>query len=735
MTQLLNQDPNSFDFETNPQAALRIKWFHFLLNLPNDKKSPAPNNFRLIPYFILQAFLQNFPESASLVNQSLEAGHLKITPTFVPLCPPLCSLESHLQNQILVTRLKPRLMQALQRQLPENCFQVPTEAATTVTALPEGCFSARIHLKQLNAECQHLLNRYLNPLNALLSFYSQKSLANLLRYLQAHLLKCQNNAVLTGCCNDAVASEGEHLLGQVRTSETALLQDIFSLAAPLDSENSTEVTLFNPSPFSRRSVALIGLPQAFGNDFHICDQQGKALAWQIISAKSTPAWCANEKYQEDGIQLLVDTPEIPALGFSPISIKTSASNVHFRTGLKTGYYFLENDFVRVAVANNGSLSVYDKPTAQTYEPLNVFEDSGDVGTTASFKPPAINNVILSPKFTPRLSLAETGPLRGAIRIRYRMPLPESATPDRTGRSHKTAVLRIWSTVYLGYDSPVLFFDTRVVNTIQDHRLRVRFTSGTDTRVSRVGSWQNEAVREHAGFSGKRLPGEKPDANWPLTNWVTVTDPSKTRGFTLFTRGLPGYQLLLDPARTLTLTLLRAVGTWQNATDEAELKRDGQAPAAQCLREYHFQYALLPVSKTEAQNGWDPVNAFEEFLSPLLVLPGKLQNQFSTGKAPFAITPKSFLLSALRESMDGQGFVLSLMNPHPQEQSGEIRFGVPLMAVYQIDASETNLTPIPLENDHLINIQMPANTALSIKFITKNGCPGIRASTQRLVIFK
>ena len=232
----------------------------------------------------------------------------------------------------------------------------------------------------------------------------------------------------------------------------AIKTRLFSQRFGSESASANSITIFNPSPWQRSNLAAceIDAEKVQSENFGICDPEtGKSIPFQMIRRASGQ--------NPDTPQLatvLFDAESLPGLALKKLSLKKSDQSESAGSTFNCSRFFLENDFLRVSLSHKMAVSRWtDKTKNQIYERLNIFEDSGDFGDTAAFAPPEANPLLLSKSFRPRISLVEKGPLRGSIRIRYRMKIPIRNSGSETRKKVKTEILRIWTHISLDCNAP------------------------------------------------------------------------------------------------------------------------------------------------------------------------------------------------------------------------------------------------------------------------------------------
>lgn len=608
-----------------------------------------------------------------------------------------------------------------------------------------GTSSSRMYIKQENWKAQLLMERYVEPLAAVAALTGMRSQQPLVRQAWKNLLQNHPHDSICGCSIDSVHREMMTRFKAVNEIGSSVMETALQKLIPYDDrafKDDRYVFLFNPSPFERSDVTpaeikfylqdiIVGLnpdvtiapklPPTSG--FRMRDEEGVEVPYQLVSrSEGYDITYTNYNYPKqtyaDQWSLLVDAKRIPPLGFKGFSIERAGDVPRYSSPLRVGKTFLENDFLRVEVNSKGEVTLKDKVNKMIFPGLNVFENSGDVGDEYNYSYPKKDRWLSSNKGYASVRIIEQGPLRASIQIVVVMRVPDSATPDRRGRSGKTVPMKIISRLSLTPASRSLEIITTVENRAKDHRLRVLFPTGIKTDAVHADSQFCVVERKQRKYRVKEFTIEHPAAVAPMQRFVTVKDAKKA--LTLFSYGMPEYELKLDGRRTLALTLLRCIGLL--AGDDLITRPGGKSgwhnetPEAQCPGTHTFRYALLPHRPEEFETT-DLINReSEKFHLPLFPIRRKNETALPLSGSFVSVEPAQLVLSAVKEAEDGKGTILRVYNPVGKEVGGTIRFVQPVREAWKARLDETTLDRIKLDDGHAIEVNVPPHGITTIKVL-------------------
>jgi alpha-mannosidase len=356
---------------------------------------------------------------------------------------------------------------------------------------------------------------------------------------------------------------------------------------------------------------------------------------------------------------------------------------------------LENALLRADIQGDGTVRLLDKQTGRLYEHLNYFEDEGECGGPLVHYKANGDATYTTLGNSANIALVSNGPLVSTYRIEREWSLPEGLVEERKihvphgsewvdhgamRRSSRKSILKVVTEVTLCRDSGWLDFVTTVENTITDHRLRVCFPSGMAKATT---------VHVDSPFDVVSRPIAIPDSTgWyeaaartlPTTSFVDVSDGDA--GLAVLHYGFSEYEVIDDPTRTVALTMLRCFGTAGNPTETHV-----DQPLAQCQGRHTFRYAVQPHVGDWRTGG---------VLGQAGVYTSRLRAVVCTAHAGtlprchsfFSLEPKTFVVTAVKQSEAGDGIVVRGYNPTSEVMKVTLKLPDKVVRATQVMLEET-----------------------------------------------
>ncbi|WP_036067974.1 alpha-mannosidase [Listeria grandensis] len=522
--------------------------------------------------------------------------------------------------------------------------------------------SSRMYLKQANQRVQQLLEKQVEPIAVMAMRTGTAAYPEeYLKFTWKLLMENQIHDSITGCSVDAVHQEMETRFMKAEQAARAILDDKVArivrqvdTTAKFDGEAvpvvvfhtsgyaATRVvtvdvelsrTYFAEMPFEEIPAYLDGLPRVHLEvrdvDGNLVDADVTELGMQFDY--ELPDRAFRKPYFARRYLVSFVAEDLPRLGFATYFAVPVAGEKVTVSGEKDAKR-LENQFLQVDIAENGTYSVCCKKSGVVFAGLGSYVDQGDIGNEYMFKETGDGVRVSTEDLLAECVVLESSPVRKTVEVTHRMILPESADvasfadekarvvwhPGRVSpRSERMREFIVRTKLTLEAGARALKVDVRMENVVADHRLRAIFPTGT-THETHFADSVFEIV-------------ERP--NQVSEEWQNPSNDQRQQAFValgglmVVNRGLPEYEVAADGSE-IRLTLLRAnseIGDWGNFP----------APEAQSFGEQVASFYVMPYVEEELRTEgakW----AYEYQMDPFAVQAEGQHNGRLSGRTDFAM---------------------------------------------------------------------------------------------------
>ncbi len=596
--------------------------------------------------------------------------------------------------------------------------------------------SSRTRIKQQNFYAERDLQRLAEPMAVLGTIAGMNYPKEYLDLAWKELLKCHAHDTISGSGVDIIAQDTLHRLRQVQEISRSVLRRALACSQKnidftKEEENTVLITVYNPLPQEREETiqAVIDLPDnAPADEFCLENTDtGEEIPVQIHSQEQTSVVVSQPEDAKHSMKVRrfhtsFSASKIPPLGYTSYRVKYGKP--FLQGSLITSDRVLENQFLRVAIRDDGTFDVFHKPSEKIYCGLGYLLDDGEAGHAWMHIPPAHNQVIDSRSFPKKISLIEDGPLSATYKIEYEMKVPAqlvSSNEDinnrldgignNSQRSIRQEIIPVQMFITLKNLSRSVELTVKLINNARDHRLRIAFPSNLDTDIVRVESAFSIIEREI-------IPG--PNSPWKNTKSVTFpqyrfVDLDDTwGGLAIINDGLKEYEVSRDLTRTVYITLLRAY-TVHLATVSKQWETHPEMNFSQCPGEHEFNFWIYPHSGGTIKG--NVVQETERVYSPLI----PVQSGVSKGTQPrtkslLKIQPDIITMSALKLAEDRDGYILRIYNPSSEPVETTIEFGEPIKEIYEVNMEEIVIQKLELTPENTLKLPCPGRKIITLKFV-------------------
>lgn len=601
-----------------------------------------------------------------------------------------------------------------------------------------GVFSARMWIKQLNTECQCLLESWAEPSATFAWLLGETYPFNYIWTSWKWLLRNHPHDSICGCSIDEVHRDMiPRFVWAKQIAEEVTKDAMYAIYKRIDIHDDEKdripFLIFNTLPWARTDIASVNItlpsPKSGELEFYykLFNSSNQEIPYQItlISEKSRIQTPKASTYN-----LTFLAKEIPACGYEVFYLEPQTEP--FIEGTKKLKTEIENEFYKIIIHENGTFTIIDKDLGLKFEKGGILEDVGDWGDEYDYSPP--HKIEADLKITNEDVSAEIEALRESSTIKsvfitYNLGIPDSLTQDRTNRSGKVKKLTVDITFTLYSEIKRIDLRIEINNQSKDHRLRILFpTRIKSEKISVDGHFAviERPVHLPQGIKWKQPPSK---TNHQL-KFVSVSD--KKAGFTVCNRGLPEYEAIIDERGEITfaITLLRSIG-WlalPNLVTRNEIAGPALAtPEAQCLGKSIFnlsiithnaEFSLSDISKNAIDFNL-PLKTFNPgvmrtalrvpdhifFRGIPLLMPTEPEEVKSLDlrQSFLEITPNNLVLSACKKAEEDSALIVRIYNISPSPCTGRIKLfrSIQEIKVVNMDEKEINdtqITDISLNNE-------------------------------------
>ncbi|MDN6729524.1 MAG: alpha-mannosidase [Alkalibacterium sp.] len=484
--------------------------------------------------------------------------------------------------------------------------------------------SSRVYLKQENAKISRLYENIAEPLAAMAYDTTGVYPHDILDYGWKLYMQNHPHDSICGCSIDEVHEE---MMTRFQKAESVanyvIDESLKNLSCAIDTEthapeDSIPFIIFNTSGHKKSQSLSVSIETdkiSFGElyptqgyekllndnapiEYEVVDAEGKKIPAKITVNEpefnyDLPKDGFREPYMTRTITVDLYVEELP--GFSWQTLYVIPAEMKASTPETSQSLTLDNDYLNVQIAKDGTLEILDKVNDVTYERMLVFEDTGDIGNEYVYKKPNGEKPIYSQNKLVDAFVVENTEFNKQLALVHEIAVPLSANEQldleqkkvvefrdrKAQRVKETKPLIIKTIVSLDKAARHLTFKTTVRNEMKDHRLRVLF----DTPIQSDHHYADsifETVKRNNQVSSVWTNPENPQRTH---RFIQVSN--EEFGMFVEPEGVNEYEVIDKDGKGLTvaLTLFRSVG---------EMGDWGYfpTPGAQCLdRTFEFTYHL------------------------------------------------------------------------------------------------------------------------------------------------
>ena len=591
----------------------------------------------------------------------------------------------------------------------------PSKNVNPYLWLIPNCVSSRIRLKRANDECQILLERWVEPWMALANNDGANLSENYLKIAWKNLLLNHAHDSICGCSIDQVHRDMIFRYDQCRVLGQQLRNKAFGyLTANCkelgQADHEFTIIIANPVPWKRKEVVQfnVDLPLDFPTvftegfagsqdikSFTLHTDDGREIPYQRLSiipqTQERTAFAQVENQIGDGEftrYRVAAEVVLPALGFTSLLVKPCPIPYRLIGSLRTGPNSAENEYMAIAIESNGSLTLTDKASGETYRDLLTFEDKSEIGSGWFHASTATDELVLSSAAKAHLSVVHDGPQLVTFKVIITMNVPFQYDRLHEKRSEARIDLPITNYITLRKSSKTVDIETVIDNPAEDHCLRLQIPTDIVDASTYLAHHPFDFVERNIQLNPETAHWQEVElVEKPFLHLQAIGHEKGGLVF-LGCGGLHEGGVRDDQRRTMQVTMLRSFRRTYTTDGEPDGLEKG---------EIHHRYALMPYSG-ELDKGLVIRKAMELQSGLLTRQSGKISSGYPklTGNKK---TQQSFteqlshhlLISAIKKAEDGDGLILRFWNPTDQSQTETLKFNKSLENAEYCKLSEDKLS--------------------------------------------
>ncbi|GLO62892.1 alpha-mannosidase [Vibrio sp. MACH09] len=572
--------------------------------------------------------------------------------------------------------------------------------------------STRMDIKLIHAEIENKIVNILEPLASIAWSLGFEYHHGLIEKMWKESMKNHAHDSIGCCCSDKVHAEilNRYILADDMASNLIHFYKRKIVDHMPEKEGCDKLALFNLLPYEREDVVNTTITIR-AQQFSIYDQNGNAVDYFINDKRQIDPGKVDRQivhygnydpFMEFDIQLNIT---VPAMGYTTLHIEANEQGTLKVPTQKNGV--LQNDYYRVTVNGNGTLTIFDKQTEQSFDQVLRLEDGSDDGDEYDYSPSRQEWLLYSDQFEVDTRIEHQG-FQSVAHISFRMQLPENLE-QRESRATTDGYLDVNCQVTLPQNSRRIDVRMELDNQADDHRVRVLIPTpfACDTVVAdnqfgcitrpvvdpEMANWQQEGWKE------------APVAIYQLMNFAALQNGKA--GLALFTNGLREFEAISlndnsDKKETLALTLFRSVGVLGK---EELLLRPGRpsgikipTPDSQMRGKLVCEFSLAGFAgdhisanvMAQAREYVTPIHCYNKIPYNAMKLNVAEQNLPLT----YSLLEKSIdgaVLSVLKKAEDADALILRMYNPCESDSINDnIRFNGHLSQWTEVMLDESEL---------------------------------------------
>lgn len=604
-----------------------------------------------------------------------------------------------------------------------------------------GTLSCRIGQKILNTRAENKLFLQLQGLGGMLvwsGFGNEVYDRNFMDYLCRLLLQNQPHDSICGCSADSV---NRHIMDRFlrfqEASEMLLQEKLYLLTNHIEGGDPKNycILIVNSLPFRRGTIAEAQvdlLEEEQINSFRLLNPEGVEIPYTVVKEEVTERALRSPVNLPGRKRVIRKTirfySEVPAMGYTLLTVDVQGKAV---SGKPLDF---RNEYLALTVHPDGKIDLEDLKSGRTFRDLLYLEDTGDFGDAYTYRPYPDAEVVTTNGMRPDIRIDCNNHIQSICTLKYNLSVPMQAKDNRKERSEEHRELPVQIRLTVSAHAPCLEVEVSGINTCRDHFLRAVVRTGIDSDLTQSSGIFEIAERNRCHQD--IVP--RTDREEPVRDFVRLRDQAGSMA--ILTDGLHSFEHYRERCGEIGIGLVRSTG-YLMGYYETPLDKTWHVPENQCLGDFSGHFAVMPGSN-DADCGREAFAA-QSFNHPFLVRCDSFdRKKFSGGRPcvqdtevseifeqadPYAALelPKSasfcsvagneLLLSTVKQSEDGNFWILRFWNRKREKVEANLHFGMSLRSAERWNMAEDQLIEsLPLTGKRSLKLSADGAEIITLK---------------------
>ncbi|PMG17376.1 alpha-mannosidase [Vibrio splendidus] len=428
--------------------------------------------------------------------------------------------------------------------------------------------STRMDIKLIHAEIENKIVNILEPLASIAWTLGFEYHHGLIEKMWKESMKNHAHDSIGCCCSDKVHAEilNRYILADDMATNLIHFYKRKIVDHMPDREGCDKLAMFNLSPYEREEVVNTTITIR-AQEFSIFDENENPVEYFIQDKRQIDPGKVDRQivhygnydpFMEFDIQI---KRTVPAMGFTTLHIQGNEKGAVKVAEQKD--YLLENEYYRINVNDNGTLTIFDKETEQVFDQVLRLEDGSDDGDEYDYSPSRQEWLLYSDEFPVETSIDHQG-FQSVANIAFRMNVPANLA-EREERTGQNGFVGAQCQVVLKQGSRRIEVRMELDNQADDHRVRVLvptpFVSETVVADNQFGCITRPTNDPAMAVWEEEKWKEAPVPVYQLMNFAALENGNA--GMAIMSNGLREFEVIAsqgDENRdTFALTLFRGIG--------------------------------------------------------------------------------------------------------------------------------------------------------------------------------